>query len=290
MRQSSIALTRVSSILILSLSSVFPFGQSLASVESLLTLPENKIDIGIVALTLDRESNPEIDVASYSARIDALADRVRRLSKGTTDPDQRIRCLNTVIFLYEKYHADRDLSSQRKPEKYSLAHLLDTKEGNCFSMPLLYVAVGQRLGWPLHLVHVPDHSFVRYVDSSFKEQNIEATSGGGYVSDEKYAEDFNVSRRGQMSGAYLRSLTYRELIGDIVATNAIAMGKRKQLSGAISYLKTATKLNPRLAGAWANLANAYKMKAKQTSGVEAEKYLSLAGECVKSQDELGFVH
>src|SRR5262245_2470712 len=94
---------RLSYFVILCLSFLFSFGQCSASVQDLLKLSEDKIDVGIVALALAKEIYTDIDVAAYSAKIDALADQVRRLAKGTQDPDQRIRCLNTVLFLHEKF-------------------------------------------------------------------------------------------------------------------------------------------------------------------------------------------
>ncbi|MCG3204842.1 MAG: hypothetical protein KCHDKBKB_01559 [Elusimicrobia bacterium] len=280
---------RKTSPYISAISSVVP-PKNPASVYELLNMPEDQVDIGIISLTLAKEIYPDTDVASYSARIDVLADQVRRLAKGTKNPDQRVRCLNTVLLLHEKFQGTRDLSVARKSEYYFLNNVLDTKRGNCFTMPVLYIAVAQRLGWPVYPVSVPDHSFVRYVDPNLKEQNIETTSNGGYVPDEGYAKDFMVSERGRKSGAYLQTLSYRKSLGDLVAVNGIWFGQRGQLSKAITYLEIATKLNPKLAGAWMNLANANRMMAKRSNGAEAEKYLAMAAECSKKLDELGFVH
>lgn len=266
------------------------FPSKLTSVQDLLTLSEDEIDIGMAALTLAQEIYPDMDVAAHSARIDALAERVRALAQGTPDPDRRVRCLNTVLLLYEKFQGSRDSSFARKSESYYLNRLLDTKQGNCFSMPVLYIAVAERLGWPVYLVHVPDHCFVRYVDPTFKEQNIETTSNGGYVPDAKYAQDFLVSESGRVRGTYLRALTHRESLGDLVEKNAVTWGQRGRLPKAIDYLNVATKLNPRLVSAWANLASAHKMMAKRASGPEAQKHLELAAKYAKKRDELGFVH
>jgi len=260
------------------------------STQHLLNMPEDKIDVGIIALELAKEIYPDIDIASYSAKIDALAGQVRRLAKGTRDPDLRIRCLNTVILLQDKFQGTRDSSSARRSENYYLNHVLDTRQGNCFTMPILYVAVAQRLGWPVYPVSVPDHSFVRYVDPALKEQNIETTSNGGYVPDDRYAKDFLVSKAGRQSGVYLRTLTYHEMLGDLVATNGIYFGQQGQLAKSVAYLKLATRLNPKLAGAWANLANANRMMANRSGGPEGKRYMEAAAEYSKKLDELGFVH
>jgi regulator of sirC expression with transglutaminase-like and TPR domain len=56
----------------------------------------------------------------------------------------------------------------------------DQNGGTCASMPVLYVAVGRRLGYPLFLSHTKGHLFVRWEDA--KERfNIDG-SGEGFSS------------------------------------------------------------------------------------------------------------
>jgi regulator of sirC expression with transglutaminase-like and TPR domain len=143
-------------------------------------------------------------------------------------------------------------------------------------MPLLYVAVAQRLGWPVYPVTVPDHYFVRYVDPSFRYQNIEATSGGAYVPDERYAKDFMVSETGRRKGTYLRTKTYREFLGDLVGHMGVRYGQSGNMANAMTYFTVATKLNPWDVGSWANLVASNRMMAQRTSGTEAEKYFAKA--------------
>lgn len=253
-------------------------------------IADDGIDVGRTALLLGREIEPAIDVDAYSARIDDLAAQVRELNGGSPDPDRRIRALNTVLYQQAGFRADRNLSLQRKPEQYHLHHVLETKQGNCLSLPILYVAVAQRLDWPVHLVHVPDHTFVRYVARSFGEANIETTSGGGFVSDDRYARDFRVSDTGLESGAYLRALTHRESLGDLHEINAITLGRRGRLLEAIEHFDRAVQYNPRLVTAWANLAAAHAMMAKRSSGSVAARHRHLALACRRRRDALGFVH
>lgn len=51
------------------------------------------------------------------------------------------------------------------------------RQGTCSSMPVLYVAVGRRLGYPLKLVTTKGHLFVRW-EGSGERFNVEATSHG----------------------------------------------------------------------------------------------------------------
>jgi hypothetical protein len=50
--------------------------------------------------------------------------------------------------------------------------------GTCASMPVLYVAVGRRLGYPLHLVSTKGHLFARWDDGQTR-LNIEGTTESG---------------------------------------------------------------------------------------------------------------
>lgn len=151
-----------------------------SEIDKLLALPEDKIDIGIAALTLAKKFYPNLDVAAYSGKINDLAEKARWLARGTQDPELRIRVLNTVLFRQEGFHYDQNPNSRSKQDYYFLNGILDTKRGICYTMPLLYIAVAQRLGYPIYPVAAPDHLFVRYVEPGFPLQNIEVTSGGKY--------------------------------------------------------------------------------------------------------------
>lgn len=53
------------------------------------------------------------------------------------------------------------------------------RQGTCVSMPVLYVAVGRRLGYPLKLVTTKAHLFARWESSDTTDHlNIEATNQG----------------------------------------------------------------------------------------------------------------
>lgn len=57
--------------------------------------------------------------------------------------------------------------------------VLQGKGGTCSSLPLVYVAVGRRLGYPLRLVQTKGHVFARWDDPEAAERfNVECTSRG----------------------------------------------------------------------------------------------------------------
>lgn len=102
------------------------------------------------------------------------------------------------------------------PGQLLLHGLIDTKRGTCATMPVLHVAIGRRLGWPVGLACADWHYVCRYDDGQHV-YNIEATDTGrgGFAagSDQDYIEKEGVSRKAIAVGSDLRKLTAREMLG-----------------------------------------------------------------------------
>ncbi len=259
------------------------------AIQKQLQLPEDKIDIAIAAFTFAKEFYPNLDIAAYSKRIDLIADKARQLAQGTPDPETRIRILNTVIHQMEGFHYDRSPFARSHQDYYFLNGILDTKQGICYTIPLLYIAVAQRLGYPLYPVLAPDHIFVRYVDPTFTEQNIETTSGGKYFPDQYYIEAFAVSKRGLKSGSYLRTLTYRQFLGYMLAANAVFHGRNAATPKTIAYLEKAAQLDPQFADHYDNLRIVYTDMSEVAPPYLATVYREKAERYARKAQELGFV-
>lgn len=259
------------------------------AIEQQLSLPENKIDVAPAALVFAKEFYPDIDPKAYSARIDALVAEAKRLANGSQDPETRIRVLNTVLFRYEGYHYDRSPFSRSRQDYYFLNGILDTKQGICYTMPLLYIAVAQRLGYPIYPVHAPDHVFVRYLDPSFQQQNIETTSGGKYIGDDLYIRDFAIGKRGLDSGSYMRTLTYHEFLADMLSANAFFWG-RQNGQKSIAYVARARDIDPRTADYSESLGRSFGAMAKFVKSHEQQaEYRKIATHFSEQAQKLGYV-
>jgi len=225
--------------------------------------PEEKLDIATAALVLAKEVYPGIDIKEYSNKVDSIVKLATAITRGNKDPDYRIRVLNT--FLYKTWGLQYDLTdiNGRKPENRYLNGILDTKKGSCVTLPLLYLAVSQRMGYPIYPVSAPQHFFLRYVDPSLKLKNIEASGQGGYVPDDEYKYVLHVSEQGIKSGAYMKTLTYKEFIGDLIAQNGLYWARKGDLERAAAYLEISAKLFPNGADIYNSLGNIYKALYKK---------------------------
>ncbi len=92
-----------------------------------------------------------------------------------------------------------------------LTGLLTGHGGTCVTMPVLYAAIGRRLGFPIKLVLAKQHSFCRW-DGDGERFNIEATSPGfNPRPDEHYRSwPIPISQEEVDAGWYLKSLTPTE--------------------------------------------------------------------------------
>jgi len=244
---------------------VFP-----AEIERLFALPEDQIDTGLAALTFAKEIYPDIDVAAYSAWIDSLAGDARRFIArlGRYDPDSVIRALNTYYYRSWGVQYDKSPTARATQGNYFINGILDTKRGQCMTIPLLYMAIAQRLGYPVYAVIAPEHNFVRFVDPSLKEQNIELSGGAGYSSDAEYAYNLNISPQAIESGAYLRTLTRRQYLGVLLQQNAIVFRTRGNIDRSILYFEKAYEIDPKNVYFSKNLSMLWHQKGDQATTAE----------------------
>jgi len=257
--------------------------------ESLRWLPEDRIDVGRASFALSQEFYPSVDIEGFSRQLDAMAAAVRRKVTSPNDPEERVWAMNTVFFQERGIRYDHDPQGRRKPLNYLLHGLLETGKGMCVSMPLLYVAVGQRLGYPIALVCVPDHAFARYVDPAFPHGNIEATSGGKRFTDDDYIKRHGVNATALKSGAYMRPLTLREHLGVLITCSAYIHAMRKDVATCLQYLKASLTLAPRRAETYEQIAEAYSYYSKLTSGAESSSYALQARATMRKALDLGYV-
>ena len=233
------------------------------------SLPEEKIDIGHVELVLASEIFPNLALPRYAAQLDAMVADIRRLTGGSPDPDHRIRVMNTYLYLDEGFHYDQDDMYAQQLKNRFLNGILDTRSGSCTTMPLLYLTLAQRLGYPVYPVAAPQHLFLRYVDPDLKLQNIEAVGGGGYSSNDEYTEIMEIPTQGIKNGVYLETMTYQQLLGDLISENGTYWAKQKQLYRAIKYFKLGLRLNPKAAEVYRMLGQAYRELASQARQSDA---------------------
>lgn len=238
------------------------------TVEDILKLPDEKINIGITTLVLAKEFYPNLNIDLFLHTFDYLADRYKFYFEKYKKPLDRIRALNTylykpgfwndsITFCYD----DDDLNANKLENNFINGYIIGRK-GSCITMPMLYVILGERLGFPIYPVRAPLHYFVRYVEKN-NYKNIETTAGGGLKSDEEYKSDALISDNAIINGVYLRTLTKKEYIASLLLTNEREYTSIGNIKKAKHYLLLAIKYDSTLSSAYWNYGITALDEAKQ---------------------------
>jgi hypothetical protein len=95
--------------------------------------------------------------------------------------------------------------------------------GTCATMPVLYAAVGRRLGYPIRIVPCKGHLFARWDDPGGERLNIEGTNRGLSVYPDEYYRTGRYASTQQQIDDYqwLKSLTAREESGHFLCSRAL---------------------------------------------------------------------
>ena len=202
------------------------------ALDAILSLSEvdlEQVDVIELNLAVARELPKcrDLDVRRYQRTVDEWATWVRQeidrhwyrfeQSPGEYKNSKAYFCaLMMCTVVGQDFQVGYDLEdfSFEKPEDLFIHGVIDRRKGTCVSLPVLYVALGQRLGYPIRGVAVPGHTFCRWDDPVTGERlNIEAANLGGLTDhdDEYYRHwPYEVDPRWEREHHVLKSLTMRE--------------------------------------------------------------------------------
>lgn len=235
------------------------------SLDKILNQPDSEIDIAQAALVVAQEVFPNIDIDLYLRRIDQMVYEIRLLMlKGggdANDPEYRVRAINTYLFYIQKISYDNADFFGRNSSNCFLNGIMDTKKGACFTMPLLYLCLAQRLKMPIYGVNVPQHFILRYDDGNYRS-NIEVTCTGAMAPDDVYIEDFQILTGELKSGVFLRNLSNKQVISNMIEARGNYYTRIKDYDKAIRDLEKAVELNPTNVEVFRSLSKMYRYQKK----------------------------
>lgn len=221
-------------------------------VRALFDQAEDRVDYARAVLTINQMVDPSIDVKANLAKIDAIVKQI----KATVSPGAKSwdKMLALRKYLYEKggwndfapFAYDFDDPLGTKIANKLIPNYLASKKGNCISMPVLFIVLGQRLGLDVTASTAPLHIFVKYTDSDTgKVYNIETTSGGNPARDDWYREHMPMTDQAIANGLYLQRLTKRETLVVMATVLTEHRAQREEYEAAIALSDLALEYYPK---------------------------------------------
>jgi len=229
-------------------------GLNVISIDQVLQLPDDQIDIGTAALIVSEEWSDVVNGLRYREELDDMAREIlSRLRQKRMRPNFRaIPIINQYLFEELGYGT---VANADNPDDLFLHTVMNHRKGYCLSLSILYLALAERIGLPLHGVVVPGHFFVRY-DSRIRERNIETTANGAEATDDHYTERHAVPDQGT-AGIYMTNLSKLQTLGCLFNNFGVVYMDTGQLDKALIALDRAIRINPSLSEARANMGNIY---------------------------------
>ncbi len=164
---------------------------------------------------------PSVNVAEAQKSIDRMAADLSRMSANTNGSLEKLKLLKRYLYETGAWNGNRPFAYGqadplgRKPSNRLLADYLTDRRGNCVTMPILFIILGERMGLKMTLAHAPLHFFVKFTDDAGNVWNLETTSGAGFTRDSHYRKKLPMSDRAVETGLYLRPLSREETIASI---------------------------------------------------------------------------
>lgn len=253
--------------------------EALADYDAVVAALEEDLDFAAAALAVTWLDEPWR--SQCLARIDRLARVVKGEIAGLDEPRDILAVLADRLLPRRGGPRNANEIWPEREEPFLLWHVLRSGRGNCLGFTSLYLAVGERLGLPLHAVLAPGHVFVRWDDGRIRI-NVETTDGGREYPDEHYLDlgpGLSVAAEDAAAGHFLVNLTKRETVG-LVCVNLSELyrtGPFKDGRGpALIHAERACELFPGCGRAWLARGISLFEKEPQRAG-EALSYVARAG-------------
>jgi regulator of sirC expression with transglutaminase-like and TPR domain len=242
----------------------------LQPLREMLAAPAGEIDLAQAKLTIDRMIDPKIDIAVALRQLGEMAATIQARFPPAANDAVKMELLLSSVYQsgpwndYRPFSYDLDDPFGKEIRNKLLTTYLDTRKGNCVSMPILLVILGQKLGLNITLAAAPEHVMAKFanpVDGQW--YNVEATSGG-FKYDGSYIREGNITPLAVKNGIYLRPLDRRESLNIMMATLMEFYGRNtNQQALRIAVADLALSVDPKDVVAMLQKGNAYYRQLKQ---------------------------
>ncbi|MGH2666306.1 transglutaminase family protein [Flavobacterium sp.] len=160
--------------------------------------------------------------------------------------------INDKIYKYEPFGYDfNDTFGHNKRENLFVSKLLETRKGNCHSLPYLYKILAEELGVEANLALAPNHVYIKHRNIKNGWYNTELTSGMFPIDSWIMASGF-VHIDAITNGVYMKALNNKESIALVLidlADNYNAKYPNNDGTFVLKCCETAIKTYPNFATA-----------------------------------------
>ncbi len=160
-------------------------GHQAHSVEDLYSLPSEEIDLSHAIFLYQFDGDPK-KVREYEASVDLIALKILARLPQNASHLEKIEAINQCIFHEMGFRFPPHSLWAKDVDIYTfLPSVLDSRQGVCLGVSILYLSIAQRLELPLEIITPPGHIYISYVNGDLVK-NIETTARGIHIPTTEY--------------------------------------------------------------------------------------------------------
>lgn len=207
------------------------------------------IDLAEAAFALAMLDEPVAALSRYRWHIDDLVTRTGVRAEKARDAEAQARALARVIYEEAGYEGDREAYDH--PDNANLIRVIDRRRGLPVTLGLLYIHIGEALGWQVSGLNLPGHFVLRL--TAEEGRVVLDPFNGGAVLDTPGLRLILKRARGadaELEPSYLVEVGKRDVLIRLqnnLKTRALADG---HVERAAEILKRMTAIAPREARLW----------------------------------------
>lgn len=126
-----------------------------------------------------RYQYPQLNAAAILSQVDAIRRNIWLELNNYLTPLEQINIFNSILYSY--YHLQGHELSEREPKHFFLNQVLDSKQGNGYSIGALYLVLCELLDVPVFAVDIPRQLVLAYIDAWHPFLNPERSQTAGQI-------------------------------------------------------------------------------------------------------------
>lgn len=115
------------------------------------------------AIIVAKYQYPELNIPFLLTQFDQIRRNLWLELNNYLTPIEKINTFNGILYNYYKLQGHE--LSEHKPERFFVNKMLESKQGNVFSLGVLYIALAELLDIPIFAVAIPRQFLLAYVDT-----------------------------------------------------------------------------------------------------------------------------
>ena len=238
--------------------------------------PEEKIDLAKASLYYAQTEYPELDTQKYLAILDAIATEVKSQLSGESYPLKAIDAINFELFGGMGFQGNS--KDYYDPDNSFLNRVIDRRVGIPITLSVIYLAVAQRIGFPMVGIGMPGHFLIR-PDFEAAGIFVDAFNQGEILFEQDCQAKLSqiYQQPVELQPSWLKKVSNKQILARMLTNLKFIYLHKQKTNKAIAAISGIIKLFPNHAGEIRDRGLLYYQTNRwQEAAIDLEYFLKIA--------------